>query len=148
MYKRQHLLTRFLALAGFTDFLAEFVDKAGLDPMLLLLLVCAAYLVLGMFLDPLGIMLLTLPIFMPLIEAAHINLIWFGILIVKLLEIGLITPPVGLNVFVIKGVVGNLVSTEDIFRGILLFLIADMVTLTLLVLFPEISLVLPRLLAN
>ena len=143
-----HLLTRFLALAGFTDFLAEFVDKAGLDPMVLLLLVCAAYLVLGMFLDPLGIMLLTLPIFMPLIEAAHINLIWFGILIVKLLEIGLITPPVGLNVFVIKGVVGNLISTEAIFRGILLFLAADIVTLTLLVVFPDISLVLPRLLGN
>jgi tripartite ATP-independent transporter DctM subunit len=141
-----HLLTRFLALAGFTDFLGEYVDKAGLDPMVLLLMVCAVYLVLGMFLDPLGIMLLTLPIFMPLIEGAKINLIWFGILIVKLLEIGLITPPVGLNVFVIKGVVGNLVSTDAIFRGILLFLAADLVTLTLLVLFPEISLVLPRLL--
>lgn len=141
-----HLLTRFLALAGFTDFLAGFVDEVGLDPIILLLMVCAAYLVLGMFLDPLGIMLLTLPIFMPLIEGAGINLIWFGILIVKLLEIGLITPPVGLNVFVIKGVVGNLVSTEAIFRGILWFLAADVVTLALLVIFPEISLFLPGLL--
>lgn len=141
-----HLLTRFLALAGFTDFLGGFVDDAGIEPLVLMLMVCAAYLVLGMFLDPLGIMLLTLPIFMPLIDGAGINLIWFGILIVKLLEIGLITPPVGLNVFVIKGVVGNLVSTEAIFRGILWFLAADIVTLALLVLIPDISLILPRLL--
>ena len=141
-----HLLTRFLALAGFTDFLADVVDQAGVDPLLLLLMVCAAYLVLGMFLDPLGIMLLTLPIFMPLIEGVGINLIWFGILIVKLLEIGLITPPVGLNVFVIKGVVGNLIPTESIFRGILWFLAADVITLALLVAFPQIALFLPGLL--
>lgn len=143
-----HLLTRFLALAGFTDYLAVFVDQVGLDPLVLVLAVCAVYLVLGMFLDPLGIMLLTLPIFMPLIEGAEINLIWFGILVVKLLEIGLITPPVGLNVFVIKGVVGNLATTEQIFRGILIFLAADLVTMALLVAFPEISLFLPRLLGN
>jgi len=141
-----NLLTRFLALAGFTDFLGSFVTDVGLSPMMLLLIVCAAYLFLGMFLDPLGIMLLTLPIFMPLIDAAGIDLIWFGILIVKLLEIGLITPPVGLNVFVIKGVVGNQVSTEAIFQGIFWFLMVDLVTLTLLVVFPEISLFLPRLL--
>jgi len=141
-----HLLTRFLALAGFTDFLAVYVDQVGLDPLVLVLLVSLVYLILGMFLDPLGIMLLTLPIFMPLIESAGVSLIWFGILIVKLLEIGLITPPVGLNVFVIKGVVGNLVSTEAIFRGILWFLAADVITMALLILFPEISLFLPRLL--
>lgn len=141
-----NLLTRFLALAGFTDFLAGFVADAGMPPLVLMLIVCAAYLFLGMFLDPLGIMLLTLPIFMPLIDAAGIDLIWFGILIVKLLEIGLITPPVGLNVFVIKGVVGNQVNTEAIFQGIFWFLMADLVTLTLLVVFPEISLFLPRLL--
>jgi C4-dicarboxylate transporter DctM subunit len=141
-----HLLTRFLALAGFTDFLAVYVDKVGLDPMVLVLLVSLVYLILGMFLDPLGIMLLTLPIFMPLVEGAGINLIWFGILIVKLLEIGLITPPVGLNVFVIKGVVGNLVSTEAIFRGILWFLAADIITMALLIIFPQISLFLPGLL--
>lgn len=143
-----HLLTRFLALAGFTDYLAVFVDQVGLDPLVLVLAVCAVYLVLGMFLDPLGIMLLTLPIFMPLIDGAEINLIWFGILIVKLLEIGLITPPVGLNVFVIKGAAGNLASTEAIFRGILIFLAADLVTMALLVAFPEISLFLPRLLGS
>lgn len=141
-----HLLTRFLALAGFTDFLGSFVEDTGMSPMMLVFIVCLAYLVLGMFLDPLGIMLLTLPIFMPLIDGAGINLIWFGILIVKLLEIGLITPPVGLNVFVIKGVVGNLVSTEAIFRGIAWFLLADLITLTLLVVFPQISLFLPDLL--
>ena len=73
-------------------------------------------------------------------------LLWFGIMLAKVLEVGMLTPPIGLNVFVIKGVVGNLISTEAIFRGILWFLAADVVTLALLVAFPDISLFLPRLL--
>ncbi len=91
-------------------------------------------------------MLLTLPIFLPAIERLDINLIWFGILMTKLLEIGLITPPVGLNVFVVKGIVGDLMPTETIFKGILWFLVADVVTVALLIMFPAISLYLPSLL--
>jgi tripartite ATP-independent transporter DctM subunit len=140
-----NLLTRFLALGGFTDWLAYTIAGDGLSPLMLVAIVCGVYLVLGMFLDPLGIMLLTLPIFLPLMEAADVNLIWFGILIAKLLEMGLLTPPVGLNVFVIKGIIGDMIRTEAIFRGILWFLIADCVTLLLLVFFPDIALLLPNL---
>lgn len=141
-----NLLTRFLALGGFTDWLAYAVAGDGLGQLQLVMIVCIVYLILGMFLDPLGIMLLTLPIFLPLMEAADVNLIWFGILITKLLEMGLLTPPVGLNVFVIKGIIGDLISAEAIFRGIAWFLIADCVTLLLLVVFPDIALLLPNLL--
>lgn len=140
------LLTRFLALSGFTDVIAEFAVGGTVSPVMMILGMMAVLFLLGCFLDPIGIMLLTLPIFLPAIERLEINLIWFGILMTKLLEIGLITPPVGLNVFVVKGIVGSLMPTETIFKGILWFLVADVVTVALLIMFPEISLYLPSLL--
>mgnify|MGYP003108918929 CR=1 FL=1 len=139
------ILTRFLALTGVPDFLSDFVLDAAVSPFTILMGMAVVYLILGMFLDPIGIMLLTLPIFLPVVEAADINLIWFGILIAKFLEIALITPPVGLNVFVIKGIVGDAISTVTIFKGIVWFLVADLVTMTLLIVFPQLSLWLPAL---
>lgn len=141
-----NLLTRFLAFAGVSDFLASFVISEGISELALIIGISVVYLILGMFLDPLGIMLLTLPIFLPVVESLQIDLIWFGILIIKYLEIGLITPPVGLNVFVIKGIVGDAIKTEVIFKGILWFVVADLITLTLLIAIPDIALLLPRLL--
>ena len=140
------LLTRFLALSGFTDFISEKVVAGQANQLVLVMGTMGVLFFLGCFLDPIGIMLLTLPIFLPAIEKLGINLIWYGVLMTKLLEIGLITPPVGLNVFVIKGIVGNLMSTETIFKGILWFLVADIFCVILLIQFPEISLYLPRLL--
>jgi TRAP-type C4-dicarboxylate transport system permease large subunit len=108
--------------------------------------VVVLYLVLGMFLEPIGAMLLTLPIVLPLIDGAGFSLLWFGIILTKLLEIGMITPPIGMNVFVIKGVVGDLVSTSAIFRGIAWFLAMDMVILLVLILWPDLVLFLPTVL--
>ena len=141
-----NLLTRFLAFAGVSDYLAELVLSEGISELALILGISAVYLALGMFLDPLGIMLLTLPIFLPVVESLDISLIWFGVLVIKYLEIGLITPPVGLNVFVIKGIVGDSIRTEVIFKGILWFVVADIITLALLIGFPQITLFLPELL--
>ena len=106
-------------------------------------LVCLIYLVLGMFLDPVGIMVLTLPLMIPMVESFDMNLIWFGVVIVKLLEIGLITPPVGLNVFVLASVLEEKVEIGQIFAGLWRFLAIDIVVLALLVMIPAISLILP-----
>ncbi|PZA13097.1 TRAP transporter large permease [Rhodopseudomonas palustris] len=133
------LLTRFLALSGFTDFISGVVIEGQISPMMLVLGTMAVLLFLGCFLDPIGIMLLTLPVFLPAVEKLHVDLIWYGILLTKLLEIGLITPPVGLNVFVIKGIVGDTIPIETIFRGILWFLVADLICVALLVAFPQIA---------
>ena len=141
-----NLLTRFLALSGFTDVVSDLVVSGTVSPTLLIAGMVGVLFFLGCFLDPIGIMLLTLPVFLPAVEGLKIDLIWFGILMAKLLEIGLITPPVGLNVFVIKGIVGNLMTTETIFRGILWFLAADVICVLLLIAFPAISLFLPGLL--
>ena len=142
-----NLLTRFLALTGFTEFLSELVVAYEVGPVTLLLGIMAVLFFLGCFLDPIGIMLLTLPVFLPAVTELGINLIWFGVLMTKLLEISLITPPVGLNVFVIKGIVGDRIPAETIFKGILWFIVMDIVTVGLMIAFPSITLYLPSLIS-
>lgn len=137
------LLTRFLTLSGAGDYLSELMIGSDTSTAMLLLGMVAVYLLLGMFLEPIGAMLLTLPIVLPIIESAGLSLLWFGVVLTKMLEIGMITPPVGMNVFVIKSVVGDLVSTSAIFRGIFWFLVMDLVVLALLMTMPDIILFLP-----
>jgi tripartite ATP-independent transporter DctM subunit len=139
------LLTRFMALSGLPSFLAEQFIQLGTGEIVVVLLVALIYVVLGMFVDSIGLMLLTLPIVLPIAREAGMDLVWFGIIVVKLLEIGLVTPPVGLNVYVIKGSLGNLVSLPQIFRGVLWFLAMDVVALILIVAFPALALWLPSL---
>ena len=139
------LLTRFLAMTGAEGFLTQTVGSWAADPILLVLAASIIYLVLGMFLDPLGLLLLTLPLLLPMFEALELDLIWFGVLVVKYIEIGLLTPPVGLNVYVIKSVVGRDISLETIFKGITWFLACEVIVVLLLVGFPGISLYLPSL---
>ncbi len=138
------MFVAFIALTGIAPTLVSSVEAANLAPWLVLLAIVAIYLAMGMFLDPLGIMVLTLPFVVPLVEGMGLDLIWFGVVVVKLLEIGLITPPVGLNVFVISSVVGKEVPLEKIFAGIIRFLVMDVVVLALLVAFPILSLLLPN----
>jgi len=84
-------------------------------------------------------------VIMPILQGMDYSLIWFGVVLTKFLEIGMITPPIGINVFVIKGVVGDLATTTTIFRGILWFLVADIFVVALLMAFPDIILFLPNL---
>lgn len=134
------LMTRMLALTGVPEYLADMAVVFQGQPYMLVIGVSVIYLILGCFLDPIGILLLTLPILLPVFEAAHIDLIWMGVILVKYVEIGLITPPVGLNVFVIKGVMGRHVDLVQIFRGVAWFILADIITVGLLIAFPQISL--------
>ncbi len=142
------LFTRFLAYAGLPVFLAQQIAMLGLDPLAIVLGLSVLYIVLGCFLDPLGVLLLTLPIVVPVMKAAGIDPIWLGVILVKYLEIGMLTPPVGLNVYVVKGVVGNLVTLPTIFRGVLWFLAAEVVIMALLISFPSISTYLPSLMGR
>lgn len=139
------LLTRFLGLSGAGDYLSETLIGITSNPAYIMVGIVLIYLLLGMFLEPIGAMLLTLPIVLPLVDSAGFSLLWFGVVLTKLLEIGMITPPIGMNVFVIKGVVGKLVSTTAIFRGIAWFLVMDLVVLVALIVFPSIILVLPEM---
>lgn len=137
------IFVSFVSLSGVTREFADFITHNGFSDWTILLCIVLLYLVMGMFLDPLGTMLLTLPFLVPVVENMGLDLIWFGVIVVKLLEIGLISPPVGLNVFVIKSVVAREIQVHTIFFGVVKFLVADLFVLGLLVAFPVISLLLP-----
>lgn len=137
------LLQRFLAISGAGTYISELIIGQNADIFWVLAGIVLIYLLLGMFLEPIGAMLLTLPIVLPIINSAELSLVWFGVVLTKLLEIGMVTPPVGMNVFVIKGVVGDLISTTGIFKGILWFLVADLIVLGLMLYYPQLVLFLP-----
>lgn len=140
------MLTRFLGLSGVAGLVSGAVQSYDLGYYQLMFVVVIIYLILGMFMEPFGAMLVTLPVLLPVLHDQNINLVWFGVFLVKLLEIGMITPPLGMNVFVIRNVAGQYASLNDVFRGVALFLLADLVLIAILVAFPDIVLFLPRLL--
>lgn len=137
------MYTKLLALAGIGAVFSDIIGSWAVDPVLLVVAVSIIYLILGMFLDPIGIMLITIPIFVPMFTALKMDLIWFGVLVVKYVEIGMLTPPLGFNVFVVKSVVGDHIPLETIFRGCLWFLGCEVIIMTLLIAYPQISLYLP-----
>lgn len=134
----------FVALTGLAPALVDIVASADVSLWLLLAMIAGVYLLLGMFLDPLGILVLTLPFLVPMVEGYGLDLIWFGVVVIKLLEISLITPPVGLNVFVIASVTKPSVPVYDIFMGVTRFLVMDIIVLIALMAFPILSLLLPN----
>ncbi len=138
------LLTKFLALSGVPNYLNQSFGALLQDPVYLVLAAAVLYLFLGMFLEPLGLMLLTLPLLLPLFENVGADLIWLGVLVIKFLEVGLMTPPVGLNVYVVKSSVGDSVPLGTIFGGVSWFLLCEAIVITLLIIYPEIALLLPN----
>jgi TRAP-type C4-dicarboxylate transport system permease large subunit len=141
------IFVRFLALTGFPAAFVNAVINLPVHRFVVLLGILAMYVVLGMFLEIIGMMMLTLPLIFPAVVALGFNPVWFGIILVKMCEICLITPPVGLNVYVVRSVAPD-VSLEEIFRGIIPFLLMDLLTVSLLMIFPQIVTVLPDLMAK
>lgn len=136
--------SHFLKIAGVATALSEWITTLNVSPMLIVLISLAIYVPLGMFLEPMSILLITLPILHPIIVGQlGYNTIWFAILVTKLIELALITPPVGLNVYIIASVAPD-VPLEDIFKGIGWFIIFELITLALLLTFPVISTWLPN----
>jgi TRAP-type C4-dicarboxylate transport system permease large subunit len=142
-----------LALLGLPGAMSQWVISLGLTELQFILLLCAIYIVLGMFVESLAMVVTTLPIIVPMLTALHIDLIWFGIIVVILVELSLITPPVGMNLFVLQGVRSRVSGPRpkrdrgisDLYVGVLPFVVAMMIVLGLIVAFPEISLALVKL---
>lgn len=122
--------------------LTNFVDQFKVHPLMVVVAICAIYVVLGTAMEELSMVLLTVPIFFPLVTQLGFDPVWFGILIVVIVEIGLISPPVGMNLFVLSSLLPE-VPTPTLFRGVIPFVIADIVRLCILIAFPAISLWLP-----
>ena len=140
------LFANFVNFTTLPSDLREFVLEFGLDPILVVVAICVIYVVLGTAMEELSMILLTVPVFFPLIQALGFDGVWFGILVVCVVEIGMISPPVGMNVFVLRSVLPD-VPTGSIWMGVTPFLMADLVRLALLVAFPAITLWLPQLLS-
>ncbi|MEM9199580.1 MAG: TRAP transporter large permease [Pseudomonadota bacterium] len=153
------IYVRFLGFADLPGAFSDWITSLDYSPMLILVCILLAYAVLGMFMDAIGMLLLTLPVVYPAVMALNggefvsaadsafgmsgpLCAVWFGILVVKMAEFCLITPPIGLNCFVVAGVRPDL-SVQDVFKGVTPFFIADAITIALLVAFPAIVLWLP-----
>ena len=142
------MFTRFMGLSGVPRELSDMMLAVSDNPFVIILMVAGLFVILGMVIDSIGLMLLTLPVLLPVLEGADINLIWFGIIAIKLLEIGLVTPPVGLNLYVLHSALSGRVRLGDIISGTAWFIAMDLLTLLLLIAFPAISLFLPSLMAG
>jgi len=137
--------SRFLSMSQIPVHFSEFLSGLQVPREFIILAIFGMYFVLGMFIVPSGMMAITLPVIFPVVLNLGYDPIWFGVIVMKANEIAAVTPPVGLNVYVLKGVVGKDATLEEIFYGIWPFVVCDLIVLGLLVLFPRISLWLPDL---
>ena len=137
------IFVRFLGFSGIPGAFTEWVVGLDVAPMTIMICILLAYAVLGMFMDAIGMLLLTLPVVYPAVIALGFDPIWFGIIAVKMAEVCLITPPIGLNCFVVNGVRPD-IPLGTVFRGVALFFIADVITIAALLMFPEIVTWLPN----
>ncbi len=137
------IFLQYITLTGMPFDLMFWVDDMGLSALGLVVMVIAIALLMGMVFEAIGILLLLVPVFLPALEVAGVDLIWFGILIVLVIELGLITPPIGINVFVVKAMVKD-VALTSVFKGVLPFALAMLAVLALLILVPDIAVYLPN----
>ncbi|ASR88036.1 TRAP transporter large permease [Alcaligenes aquatilis] len=137
------VFTNFLSVAGLPSELLSFIEGLDVSPIAVILIICLIYLVLGCFLETMSMVMLTVPIFYPIVASLGFDLVWFGVIVVVAAEISLITPPLGLNIFMIKNVMSD-VSLGTIIRGVTPFVLTDIARLLLLVFVPWIVLVIPN----
>ncbi|EOD79598.1 TRAP dicarboxylate transporter, DctM subunit [Grimontia indica] len=139
------IFSNFINRAGLPEGLVHFLTTQDLQPMLVFLMIIVIYLMLGTVLESMSMMLLTVPVFYPVVQSMGFDLIWFGIVVVVVTEISLITPPVGMNVFVLSGMFKDL-DNRTVFRGVMPFWVADMVRLFAIIFIPALALGLPNFL--
>ena len=137
------LFARFLMFSGITPEILELVTNAGFSNFTFVIVMALIYLVMGCFMDSISMLSITLPILTPVIKGMGIDPIWFAMITVTAIECGLITPPVGLNVYATHGAAEYDVSLEDVFRGSAPFFIMMLATLLVIIAFPVLSTILP-----
>lgn len=133
----------FMVLTQLPRNLSDWAQGLGLAPVMVLLILIAFYIVLGCFLDSISMILITVPVFLPLVMGLGFDPVWYGILVVIVVEVGLITPPVGMNIFVIRAQLPD-VTLGTVYRGVVPFLAADAAMIAILIMFPGLALWLPK----
>ena len=140
-----NLFSFFMVQTHLPDLLADGARALDLSGPMVMTLIVVAYIVLGCFLEGIGMVLITVPVFLPLVKQFGYDPVWFGVIVVIVVEVGLIHPPVGMNLFVIQAQAPDIKITS-IYRGIIPFLIAPLMLIILMFLFPALALWLPKLL--
>ncbi|MDN2582560.1 TRAP transporter large permease [Aquibium sp. ELW1220] len=142
------MFTRFFLVAGTVTSATDLLQSLDLSPIVFMLILVAVFIVLGMFMDPLAMQVMTLPFVYPMVTALGYDGVWFGVIMVKLVELAVLSPPVGMNLFAVIGASEGKVKLPDIYRGILPFIVIEAIVLALLLAFPDLSLWLPRQMFN
>ncbi len=143
-----NLFSFVLSSSGAIDNFVGFITGLNMAPVLVLLLIIALYIMVGCMVDPVSMLIITLPAVMPVAEAMGFNPIWFGIIVITMLEVGVITPPVGMNAYTVKAVAGDTLTTGQIFSGISFFLLLQAVVLAIIISYPPIVTYLPSLMMD
>jgi len=138
------VFVRFLAFTGLPASVTDAIVGLDMPRGMILFAIILLYLLLGMVLDGIGMMMLTLPVIFPLIAELGYDPIWFGVLLVKLIEVGVVTPPVGLNCYVVNGIRPD-IPLHDVFKGVAPFLLGEVVIIGIIVFFPDLVLFLPNM---
>lgn len=138
------ILNYFLVITRLPNLIADFISGTALSAGMIFLLIIIMYIILGALMDSLSMIVITIPILLPIVQALGFDLVWFGIIVVLVVEMGLITPPVGMNCFVLNGVAPEL-KIEQIFKGAMRFVVPILVLVGLLYAFPDIALFLPNM---
>jgi tripartite ATP-independent transporter DctM subunit len=138
------LLSRMLVVTGVIDLIVAHVTAIASTPLRFMILASILYLVLGCFIDTTSMMVVTLPFLFPVVVALDIDPIWFGIVLVKLIEISVVTPPVGVNLFAVLGAAGKKTNFKDLIVGVIPFIGFEMIVLAILIAFPDLSTWLPQ----
>ncbi|MDF3072465.1 MAG: hypothetical protein K0S54_132 [Alphaproteobacteria bacterium] len=142
------VFSRLLTYGGFITGLSQLVAGWDLTPVQFIIAICVLYLILGMFIDTMSIMLITIPFLWPVAKHIGVDVVWFAIIVVKMIEIATITPPVGLNLFAVMSASDNTVKAGELIRGVMPFIIMELCVLAVLVAVPEISTWLPAQMGN
>jgi tripartite ATP-independent transporter DctM subunit len=143
-----NLFSFVLSSSGAIDSFLEFIVGLNFSPKMVLLLIMALYLIIGSMVDPVSMLIITLPAVMPVAEAYNYNPIWFGIIVITMCEVSVITPPVGMNAYTVKSVAGDSVTTGEIFSGIAFFMFLMALVMILIISFPSIVTFLPDLMVK
>jgi C4-dicarboxylate transporter, DctM subunit len=139
------IFSYFVVQSGIANSLVASIGELGVSPLVVILLLVVFYVALGCFLEGIGMVLITVPVLLPLVVANGFDPVWFGVLLVIVVEIGLVTPPLGMNIFVIRAQAPD-IGLPEMFRGVVPFLIAPFALIAVLLAFPQVALWLPGIL--
>lgn len=137
------MFTRFFLVAGTVTEATDLMQSLDISPIAFIIMLAVVFTILGMFMDPMAMQVMTLPFVYPIVTSMGFDGIWFGVIMVKLVELAVLSPPVGMNLFAVIGAAEGRVKLPDIYRGIVPFIIIEIIVLALLIAFPQISLWLP-----